>query len=261
MLAIEMLPGGHGDALVVEYGSGTDVHRVLVDAGTIHAYDAVRSRLLEMPDERYEAVVVTHVDEDHIGGTVPLLDDPDLRHRIDQVWFNGYVHSERGGSVLGPYDGERLTLAIADGGFAWNSPFPDPISDLVGGPIVVPTGGPLPVFDLPGGARLHLLSPSPKKLKSMAGVWEKVITKAGLLPGSGIDGPSRAPRPHEKAVAPMPDVLTETELDELAAESTTDRSEANGSSIAFVLEHDVRRVKHGCESICASCRTTAAVPT
>ncbi|HRN62418.1 MAG TPA: MBL fold metallo-hydrolase, partial [Luteimonas sp.] len=124
MLAVEMLPGGHGDALVVEYGSGTRLRRLLIDAGTAHSYEAVRKRLLERRDQKYEAFVVTHIDEDHIGGAVHLLNDPDLRHRIDHVWFNGYVHSERGGNVLGPLDGERLTRAIADGGYRWNAPFP-----------------------------------------------------------------------------------------------------------------------------------------
>src|SRR5688572_16308193 len=104
MLAVEMLPAGHGDALVVEYGSGTATHRLLIDAGTAHAYDKVSARLLDRRDDRYEVFVVTHVDEDHIGGAVRLLEDVNLRHRIKDIWFNGYVHSERGGDVLGPYD-------------------------------------------------------------------------------------------------------------------------------------------------------------
>ena len=137
MLAIEMLPGGHGDALVVEYGTGADTHRILIDGGTARSWDAVRERLKARPDQTYEAMVITHVDEDHIGGSLQILADPDLRHRIRDIWFNGFVHCERGGSVLGPVDGERLTQRINDGPFRWNDPFPDRVSNKVGGPVVV----------------------------------------------------------------------------------------------------------------------------
>ena len=241
MIAIEMLPGGHGDALVVEYGDGTEQHQILVDAGTVHCYDAVRQRLLARRDKRYEAFVVTHVDEDHIGGAVPLLADPDLRDRIRQVWFNGYVHSERGGNVLGPVDGERLTRRIHDGGYAWNTPFPDPVTRLVGGPVVVPSRGDLPSFSLPGKATIYLLSPSGPKLKRMAKVWLQVVTAAGLVAGEGSGGDNRAPKSFDKEVAERLDVLSDAELDTMARQKGSDGSEANGSSIAFILEHGDKR--------------------
>jgi beta-lactamase superfamily II metal-dependent hydrolase len=237
MLAIEMLPAGHGDALVVEYGAAGEVHQLLVDVGTVHAYDAVRARLLALPDLRYEAFVITHVDEDHIGGAVGLLDDPDLRHRVRDVWFNGYVHSDRGGDVLGPVDGERLTAAIVNGGYAWNRGFEGPVSPAVGGPIVVPSTGHLPTRDLPGGARVTFLSPSGGKLKRMAKVWRDVVAKAGLTPGAGTDRKARAPKPYAKHV-PEPTV---EQLADLAARTATDGSAANGASIAFVLEYEGAR--------------------
>lgn len=242
MLAVEMLPAGHGDALVVEYGSGSSVRRLLVDAGTIHSYEKVRARLLERSDRRYEAFVITHVDEDHIGGAIPLLKDPDLRHRIRHVWFNGYVHSERGGNVLGPIDGERLTRTICDGGYKWNARFEDPVSPAVGGPIVVPSAGDLPSFALEGDATVYLLSPSGKKLKRMASVWKDVVTDAGLVPGQGSDRDWRAPKPYDKDVEELPEVLSASELEVLSKPTSVDSSPANGSSIAFILEYGDARV-------------------
>ncbi len=102
MFAVEMLPAGHGDALVVEYGTKTDPHQLLIDAGTYHAWDGVQAELMRRRRDKYEIFVVTHVDEDHIGGAISLLDDPNLNQRIDKVWFNGYVHCKSGGNVLGP---------------------------------------------------------------------------------------------------------------------------------------------------------------
>jgi beta-lactamase superfamily II metal-dependent hydrolase len=80
MLAIDMLPGGHGDALIVEYGDEPDIQRVLVDGGTVHSWEhAIRPALLKrLPQQRLEAFVVTHVDEDHIGGSLKILKDQDL---------------------------------------------------------------------------------------------------------------------------------------------------------------------------------------
>lgn len=248
MLAVEMLPAGHGDALIVEYGNESRTWRLLIDAGTAHAYDHVSARLRERDDGRYEVFVITHVDEDHIGGAVRLLNDPDLRHRIRDVWFNGYVHSERGGDVLGPLDGERLTRAIATNGYRWNAPFSDPISPNVGGPVVVQSEGNLPMFDLPGDAKVYLLSPTGKKLKRMAETWEEVALKAGLVPGEGMEGLGRSPKPHIKLGPELPEILSQEELQELAAPTSTDSAAANGSSIAFILEYEGARVLLGADA-------------
>jgi beta-lactamase superfamily II metal-dependent hydrolase len=248
MLAVEMLPAGHGDALVVEYGTRSKTHRILVDAGTLHTWEAVRARLLRMPDTRYEAFVITHVDEDHIGGAVQLLADPDLRHRVRDVWFNGFVHSKRGGNVLGPVDGERLTLLIREGGFAWNEPFPRRVSAGVGGPAVVASIGELPRLDLPRGARLHLLSPSGPKLKAMAAEWEKVVIEANLVPGKGTDRPARKPPRRSRDAREEPLELSQGDLERIAAGKERDHSEANGSSIAFILEYDGKRALLGADA-------------
>ena len=243
MLAIEMLPGGHGDALVIEWGSAQRRHRMLIDAGTVFSYDDVRARLLDMEDRPYELFVVTHVDEDHIGGAVSLLADRDLRHRINHVWFNGYVHCDQGGNVLGPVDGERLTKLIRDGGYKWNQQFTWPadadvspaVARAVGGPAVVSGSGDLPRVDLPGGATVHLLSPTGPKLRRMAKVWREVVEANHLVPDAGTDRLPETPAPHEKVVPDLSLTLTEAQLERLAR-TTTDSSAANGSSIAFILE-------------------------
>lgn len=249
MLAIEMLPGGHGDALVVEYGTTADTHRILIDGGTARSWDAVRERLKARPDHTYEAMVITHVDEDHIGGSLQILADPDLSHRIRDIWFNGFVHCERGGSVLGPVDGERLTQRINDGPFRWNEPFPNRVSNKVGGPVVVSASGTeLPVIELPGGAAIHLLSPTGQKLKKMATEWRSVVTAAGLVPGEGTPLEARTPPIRHKEVPPLPDKLTNQILQKMATASTADSSEANGSSIAFIVEFEGRRALLGADA-------------
>jgi hypothetical protein len=246
MFAIHMLPAGHGDALVVEYGTPADPHRILIDAGTVHQWPNVRACLVKRNDARYEVFVITHVDEDHIGGAVALLDDVDLRHWVSHVWFNGFMHCANGGSVLGPVHGEMLTKRIAEGPYHWNAPFPR--RGGASGPAVVPSTGELPIIDLPGNARLVLLSPSGPKLKRMAKVWQRVVEEANLVPGAGTVGKNRTPKPHTIDVTPLSPEVTRSELEALAADEPIDGSEANGSSIAFVLEFNNKRLLLGADA-------------
>ncbi|HMJ77636.1 MAG TPA: hypothetical protein VK507_16775, partial [Iamia sp.] len=224
------------------YGTRSATHQVLIDAGTFHSWDGVRTELVRRRRDRYEVFVVTHVDEDHIGGAIALLDDPDLKQRIDHVWFNGFVHCKTGGNVLGPVNGEQLTTRIVDGGFHWNDGFTPKASDDVGGPIVVPRAGDLPCIDLPGDACVVLLSPSGPKLKAMAKTWTEDVLRAGLVPGGGDTAHTTSPRPRDRVTDPLPDPLDLDAVAGLAAEKHTDSSKANGSSIAFILEYDDKRV-------------------
>jgi len=248
MFAVEMLPGGHGDALVVEYGTRADPHQLLIDAGTFHSWEGVRTELLRRRKDRYEIFVITHVDEDHLGGSLSLLDDPNLKQRVDHVWFNGFIHCAKGGNVLGPVNGEQLTSRIVTGGLRWNEGFTPKESQHVGGPVVVPSAGNLPSIDLPGGARVVLLSPTGQKLKSMATKWKIDVENAGLVPGAGAFGHNKPPRPSDRAFDPLPDPLDDAAIASLAALNATDGSKANGASIAFILEFDRKRVLFGADA-------------
>ena len=239
---LEAMPAGPGDALVVEWGEGRRRWRLLVDAGPRTAWDAVGARLRARRRESYELFVVTHVDEDHIGGALRLIDDAELAPRVRAVWFNGYVHCKSGGNVLGPVHGEQLTQRVLDAALPWNAGRPNPIAPGVGGPVVVASAGELPAVDLPGGARAVLLSPSGPKLRKLAGVWEDAVVGAGLVPGRGAGGQGAAVRQRPREFPPLPDDLARAALPALAAGRERDSSAANGSSIAFVLEYAGRRL-------------------
>lgn len=242
MFAVELLPAGEGDALVVEWGRASEARYLLVDGGPTRHWPEVRNRLLNRRDPRYEAVVVSHVDEDHIGGILGLLDDPDLRSRVGVIWFNGYVHCDAGGSVLGPIQGEQLTYRIASGGYSWNSGFANPPAPGTGGPIVVRDNRPLPVIDLRGGARVTLLAPGPRQLQRLGHEWRRVTAAARLVPGMGAQGAGTGVRKKATASSALPDILDTNALRQLAAKHQTDSSAANGSSVAFVIEYRGKRL-------------------
>lgn len=230
---IEMLPALHGDCLVVEWGDERRTRRMLIDGGPIGAFGALRARVDALPagDRRFELVVLSHVDTDHIDGIIRLFaNPPPWPFVVKDVWFNGWRHLEKAHGLLGGKQGEYFSALLArrlDPG-SWNGAFE-------GGPVVVPAEGALPERTLPGGMKLTLLSPSPQKLERMRKAWRKDLGDAidpgdleaawellagrkQYLPGQGLLG-------------------TTPELDALLEkQSRPDNAAANGSSIAFLAE-------------------------
>jgi hypothetical protein len=243
MLSLEMLPAERGDSLLLEYGPGEAAeHRILIDGGHQNGYREVRQRLLEIaPDRqgrrRFELLVVTHIDADHIDGVIALLQDPTLNCWFGDVWFNGWRQlrpftedaSVPDPTVLGPKQGEFLGGLLTALGQPWNRAF-------AGGPIFVPDDGPLPRVTLPGGIELTLVSPTSATLRRLRDEWEGAITAAhpGFTPGMGVE----ALRTFGRMLADD-SVVT---LGDESRRSTLDHSEANGSSVAFLVEFQGHRL-------------------
>lgn len=233
MLTIEMLPAMHGDCLLVEYGEGAEVHRILIDGGTPGTLGVLRDRLGgDGGPTRLDLLVVTHVDADHVGGALALLANaPEL---VDpaEIWFNAYRHLFRG--KLGPAQGEGLSTAIEQAGWSsrWNRAFD-------GGSVVVPDTGPI-TLPLPGGAELVLLSPTWKQLEDFQDTWSDAVSKAGLVPGQGA-------KPADVlGKRPPPSSL---DVDTLAKDRfRSDASPANATSIAFLLRHGQKCVLFGADA-------------
>jgi len=232
MYRVCLLPAEYGDAILLEYGDG-DVKRILIDAGTPGSYEAVRKKIESLPKQQrvFELLVVTHIDADHIGGVIPLLDDAkDLGITFKEIWFNGYQHLA---DILGPAQGERLTARIVAGKYDWNTSFGTHA-------VVVPPDGTLPSFDF-DGMKITLLSPKREQLEKLEHEWEKVIEEAGLVPGVGM---TMAPEE-------IDDLLGEEQIDMAAlarSKFKSDAAEANGSSIAFVAEFDHTSVLFGADA-------------
>lgn len=268
MFRIEMLPAAHGDCLWIEYGSGADVHRLLIDGGPAHTYPLLRERILHLPpdDRNFELLVVTHIDSDHIDGIVRLLRDAEvLQCRFKRIWFNGRAQldkvPDRAGLDLGPEQGEYLSLLIDDydqrtGDGAWNRDFPGEF-------IAVPQPDEdLPVIEaLPGDLKLTLLSPTHKRLLELKDDWDTALREANIE--SGDERRLRRRLEESRTLRPMGDVLgdddIEPDLSEFPADDDSDASEslgdelggdrsfggddssANGSSIALLAEYDGER--------------------
>jgi len=230
MFRIEMLPAGHGDCLWIEYGDPKAPRRVLIDGGAAGTYKrALRERLrgLRENERRFELLVVTHIDADHITGILELLEDSETRFQARDIWFNGYRHlPDEKPETLGPVQGERLTDLLVKR--PWNREFKEAA-------VVVQADGDLPRLQLEGGLILTLLSPTPGKLADLKPEWEKEVRKAGLDPSQ--------PRPGEVESPGGFELLGSPDVEALAAEAfSEDSAKANGSSIALLAEFEGRRL-------------------
>lgn len=239
MLQVQLLPAKQGDAIWLRWGDATLSHQAIIDMGTPGVGNVMRRRLEQLvpADRRFEVVVVTHIDADHIGGVLSALaeGDKELAHlEIDDLWFNGLDHLLEAPSALEEHGGEqgrRLVKWLSSR--RWNEAFGRRRICLSGAPEVV---------ELAGGLRLTVLGPPPERLKALAPVWRKDVADAlrkreasaaaGSLRERGLEAHGRR-KPPEK-----PELRTRADLEELANDSTGgDHSEANGSSIVLLAEH------------------------
>ena len=271
MFRIEMLPAAHGDCLWIEYGTGQQVHRILIDGGPAHTYPALRERILHLPsvERRFELLVITHIDADHIEGVVRLLQDAEsLECRFERIWFNGRDQLNQvpdpAGQPLGALQGEMLGMLIADyekrvDRKVLNVGFPDRLA------AIDRKAAELPTVDLAGDCRLTLLSPDHERLLDLKDHWADELRKARVA--SGDVQALRRKLEESRNLQPLGDVLGGTDAPgedrfelpdpgdrDLAADGADtlgggggepgenapfggDPSKANGSSIAVLLAY------------------------
>lgn len=238
MFDILMLPARHGDSLWLEYGAKNKPFRSLIDCGTGPAWADLEAQIMMLAedDRHFELLVITHVDDDHIAGSLKLLAKAaELGVTFGDVWFNAYPHLQgkailSGPDLLGAKQGEALSKLIVEGGHPWNKAFG-------GRAAVCPDEGELPQVELPSGMKITLLSPYWDQLEKMKTAWEVECRKAGLLPGSAV------------ADAVDDSLGSETDIDKLALTPfKPDSAPANGSSIAFLVAFEGKTVLFGADA-------------
>jgi len=227
-----MLPAGRGDCLWIEYGDPEGPHRILIDGGIHGTSRILRERIEALPEEdrRFDLLVITHIDFDHIAGILPLLRDPPRGLQFDDVWFNAWQHLPGAPRRLSSKQAEVLSTLIEGRRYPWNRSF--------GGKAVTigDDGEPLAVPPLSGGMHLTLLGPTRHRLAALRLVWELEIREAGLKPGQAGETLEAAAAKRRKRRL-MGELTTDVEA--LASSRfSPDSSEANGSSIAFLAKYD-----------------------
>lgn len=230
MINIEMLPAAHGDALWIEYGSGPQMRRILIDGGPARSYESgLRRRMAALPEHsrNFELIVVTHIDADHIDGTIILLQEKKkIGFQTKEFWFNGWAQLPKLEiQTYAPLQGEFLgALVTKDSGLKgiWNKSFKK-------GPVMVSDRGPLPEIELEGGARITLLGPRASELKRLRARWVSAIRD--FMPGDVDEARKRLQERRDYRPPATPAVFA-------VRQYGSDRTPANGSSISFLLEYE-----------------------
>jgi beta-lactamase superfamily II metal-dependent hydrolase len=236
MFELTMLPANEGDALILRYGDAKKPSQILIDCGRKATYQEL---LDHVPEEQrhFELFVVSHIDRDHIEGTLEIVGDKSNGFSFDDIWFNAYRHLIWEDDTLEEFSakqGEALTRMIEQRDLPWNKAFD-------GGPVRLDDGDQPVTLTLPGGLVLTLLSPDADKLAKLAPKWEAECRRAGLSPGGDADDPD-------------PDWQAGLEsfggpLETLANSSTPrDGAAPNGSSIAFLAEYDEKTILLGADA-------------
>lgn len=235
---MHVIAAGHGDCLWVDFGDPDAPTRILVDAGTQATFPELKRAMNCVRGARpsHELFVVTHVDQDHIGGALALMEDEDIAAQFKEIWFNGWKHLQQalGMQPLGAVMGERLSSALEKVPKKWNASFSH-------GPVLRRSGNAGICRRSVGGATVTILSPTSKELVALRGKWAAEVKAAGMVPGI----PPRKPlaiRPGMQALGSL-DIrrLADTHVD-------VDTAEANGSSIAMLIEFGGKRLLLGADA-------------
>jgi hypothetical protein len=183
---------------------------------------------MPVDDKKFELIVLTHVDADHIEGLVRLFAEAPLPFSVNQVWFNGWRQMQKSHGLLGAVQGEFLSALLARRvPHAWNANAQ---------PWVVPDDGDLPHYELPGGMELTLLSPNSATLRKMGKAWKKAVETKGITPGN-LDAAWKTLAERRKFL-PTKGLLGATHVLDALLEKQflKDQAVPNGSSIAFLAE-------------------------
>jgi beta-lactamase superfamily II metal-dependent hydrolase len=217
---LEVLPAAYGDSLLVTCNSAMGAWRMLVDTGTDECWPSLKARLAALPVDptghrHIDLAVITHIDHDHIGAAGELFSDTSLKLTFGDVWFNAPTMP----ASRGVAEGQSLArlLGASKASLPWNKAW--------GGRHAVTTEDAafIEMPHTPGAPQITLLSPTPATLEAIFKVWDAEMHK---LRERAV--PEPAPASARGAL----------DLDALASKLTpVDHAPANGSSIAFLLEH------------------------
>jgi Metallo-beta-lactamase superfamily len=243
MFAVTMLPAAQGDCLWVEYGPADRPRHILIDGGTSPTYRKhLQRRLSALGANPYiDLLIVTHIDVDHVGGVLKMLNAPPKDLQFGQVWFNAWRHIAHDSlDIMGPIDGEILSCQLDAAGWKWNTSFRSKDRSAR----LPPAGTKLPTHQFPGGMKLTVVSPGVEQLRVLRDEWTTVVEEGGLAPG--VPSKRLADKARRKGV--QLDLLGADPVRDLADNRADDldTTVANGSSIAVLAEYNDEGIAKRC---------------
>ncbi len=279
MIKINMFQSGFGDSLLVQINTKSSMDtNILIDCGFNYKKILEKLKILLGKTPKLDRFIITHYDADHIQGAISLIKEngsstSPKNFNIEQVWLNSYRHLqffEKEDSEITPVISRRAesylatktiqntnvegavsalqasTLAseIFKNGYLWNS-------DANGKAICIEN---LESFSINPKVNIRLLSPNENKLKELEGSFISDLSKKRLKPKDGkiFDDAFEL---YAQSIENLADIIegpvsaNNTKIDSevikklsIGENYSKDTTKGNGSSIAFVLEFENKRV-------------------
>jgi hypothetical protein len=236
LLSFNVLKAKNGDCLMVSWDFDGKRRNILIDGGTSAVYKrhahkgnlfAILERL-KQGEERVDLLILTHVDDDHIGGILEAFKPNQLlRELCDEVWFNSGKLIEEFFSAPSDPSHELIFDSVRSGTSTDNYTsikqgvsFESVISELnIWDRQIIHVGQVFEKF----GATFTILSPTIQKLEKLLIKWGKEAPSS-LTSGKKTD--------YGEGIG------------ELLADDVfqSDKSIHNGSSIALLFEKQDKRL-------------------
>ncbi|MGZ0654505.1 ComEC/Rec2 family competence protein [Coraliomargarita sp. W4R72] len=233
---LKVLEAKNGDSLLITVESDGKRRNLLIDGGPQAAYKRKNKKgdlhrtLTEIKrnDERIDLLILTHVDDDHIGGLLEgFKGNQLLTELVDEVWFNsGSIIHKAFDQVEDPinfieFDHVRTgTVTDNQTSIRQGVRFEDAITNMGIWKEQLIEAGQVHYFY---GTKITILSPGRANLKKLLGQWTREVPSS-LTSASQTD--------------------YDLSFNELLADDTFkgDTAPPNGSSIALLLEHGDSRL-------------------
>lgn len=223
-MEVRFLSVGCGDGIYIRFlGEDGSYHNILIDGGTEkgNKYDNSLRKEITAIKERNENIdlwIISHIDDDHIGGILRFVKDPALFKEIDlsatRFWFNysnlDYDTGVSHDNFKSVKQGIRLRELLKEKAFLQQF-----ITDE------------LRLINF-FGAKFSILSPNRQKFEALVLDWKKEEIKIIEKKATSFKGSEEN------------DYYTKIEDFDLELEES-DTSTTNASSIAFILEYKAKK--------------------
>lgn len=233
MVDVYMLAANEGDCILIRYGNDKEKHNILIDGGTETCGRNVK-KIIESCNnngEKMDVIIVTHVDEDHIGGLISgiaAIDEKVLHNCVQNITFNTSIgfqrHCQSNLKITNkPEESVKVTVSETDGCSVGHAKslcdiiadkgLNDRLTDFIiaGTQMIV------------GGAILTLLSPDKKSLNKFMNTWKEDLEQ----------------EPEKGCAWELPDTIYQ-DISHLMSKNypSSDGSPSNRASIAFIFEYE-----------------------
>ena len=93
-IKVKSFKAKNGDAFLLSFDNGQNI---MIDMGLPETYnDEIKNDILKIKDknEILDLLIITHIDEDHIGGALEFITDNQDNKiiKVNEVWHNSYKH-------------------------------------------------------------------------------------------------------------------------------------------------------------------------